>query len=81
MMSDLEMLLLRLWREALDDETVSLEDNFFELGGQSISAMQIISRLEVAQGLSLPIRLIFDHPTIPSLAIALEELKVEREIR
>jgi acyl carrier protein len=61
-----------IWRELLGLAQVGAHDNFFELGGHSLLAIQIISRLRQALGCDIPVRLLFDHPTVAALDAALE---------
>jgi non-ribosomal peptide synthetase component F/alpha-ketoglutarate-dependent taurine dioxygenase/aryl carrier-like protein len=49
-------------------EQLSVDDNFFDLGGHSLIAMQVTARLRDALGLDVPVRSIFEHPTIAGLA-------------
>ncbi|HEX8282849.1 MAG TPA: amino acid adenylation domain-containing protein [Pyrinomonadaceae bacterium] len=62
-----------LWSQLLGAETVGVADNFFALGGNSIFAIQLLSRLNRAFGLELPLRLVYDSPTVAGLAGAVVE--------
>jgi amino acid adenylation domain-containing protein/non-ribosomal peptide synthase protein (TIGR01720 family) len=63
-----------LWAEALGLDAVGRDDNFFELGGDSILSLQIASRAS-REGLRIPPRKIFEHPTVAALARALAGLQ------
>ena len=68
-----------LWREVLGVEDVSRSDHFFELGGQSLLAAQIISRLRKELQVEIPLRLIFEAPTVAQLAERVDEVLLRRE--
>ena len=53
-----------IWGEVLKLERVSRNDNFFELGGHSLLATQVISRLRNSLQIELPVRRIFEAPTL-----------------
>jgi acyl carrier protein len=59
--------LVRIWTDVLGVEDVGIDDDFLELGGQSLQAVQIITRIQEAFGVELPVRAIFEHPTIDEL--------------
>ncbi len=63
-----EAALVNIWEEALGIEGVGVRDNFFALGGHSLLATRVISRIWKNLGLSLPVRLLFEAPTIAQLA-------------
>ncbi|MCK9800928.1 amino acid adenylation domain-containing protein [Pseudomonas sp. MAFF 302030] len=59
-----ETLLAELWSQVLGVERVGLDDNFFELGGHSLTATRLVSRLRSSLGLEVPVRALFQHPTL-----------------
>ncbi|HEX8272304.1 MAG TPA: beta-ketoacyl synthase N-terminal-like domain-containing protein [Longimicrobiaceae bacterium] len=75
--SELESRLAGIWGELLGMEGLGVHDNFFELGGHSLLALQIASRVREAFGVELPLRAIFEAPTVAGLAAAVEELVFE----
>ncbi|MGH9370512.1 MAG: amino acid adenylation domain-containing protein, partial [Vicinamibacterales bacterium] len=67
----LQSALASIWRDLLRIDTIGIHDSFFELGGHSLLAMQVVSRLRDAIGVEVPVRLLFERPTINGLAEAL----------
>jgi len=64
----LEAALAGIWAELLEVERVGVEDNFFDLGGHSLLAIQVMTRVREACGAELPLRALFDLPTVAKLA-------------
>jgi len=62
-----------MWVQILGVEPVGIYDNFFELGGHSLLATQLISRLENCFEVELPLRRLFEEPTVAGLATAIQE--------
>jgi amino acid adenylation domain-containing protein/non-ribosomal peptide synthase protein (TIGR01720 family) len=63
----IEEALCEMWREVLRIERVEqvgIHDNFFELGGHSLLATQVISRVREAFQVDVPLRTLFEHPTV-----------------
>jgi amino acid adenylation domain-containing protein len=63
--------LVAIWKEVLRLERVGIRDNFFEVGGHSLLATQVVSRIRAACGVQVTIRMLFESPTIESLAVAM----------
>src|SRR6185436_7667313 len=64
-----------IWEELLGVERVGIEDNFFDLGGHSLLATQVVGQVRSALGVELPLRAVFEHPTIAGLSEGLLELR------
>jgi acyl transferase domain-containing protein len=63
-----EQQIARIWQEALGLDEVGIHDNFSQLGGHSLLAIRIVSELRRAFQIDLPMRALFDAPTIAELA-------------
>jgi amino acid adenylation domain-containing protein/non-ribosomal peptide synthase protein (TIGR01720 family) len=63
-----EETLAALWADLLRVERVGAEDNFFTLGGHSLLGTQMLSRVADATAVELPLRALFDAPTVAGLA-------------
>jgi amino acid adenylation domain-containing protein len=63
-----EEILVGIWSQVLERERIGVHDNFFEIGGHSLSATQVMSRIRSAFHVEIPVRQIFESPTIGELA-------------
>ncbi|BAU12353.1 McnC protein [Leptolyngbya sp. NIES-3755] len=70
-----ELKLLEIWKELLRINHATVHDNFFELGGHSLLATQMTSRVRDAFGVELPLKNVFEAPTIAQLAPVLDQLQ------
>ena len=68
----LEETLAGIWRETLSVAQVGVESNFFDLGGHSLLATRVVSQIREKFGIELPLRVLFESPTISGLAQHIE---------
>jgi len=66
--------LSRIWKEALGTTRVSPEENFFDLGGDSLAAITVVAAIYNEFSVEIPIRILFDNPTINEFSEALVEI-------
>ena len=64
-----------IWSAVLGIERIGLHDNFFALGGHSLKAAQVVARVRAAFQSEIPLRLVFEYPTIAELAAVIDSLK------
>jgi amino acid adenylation domain-containing protein/non-ribosomal peptide synthase protein (TIGR01720 family) len=70
--TQVEELIAGVWAGVLGVEQVGVEDNFFELGGHSLKGTQVISGIYEVLGVRLPLRTLFENPTLDALAKRVE---------
>jgi amino acid adenylation domain-containing protein len=68
-----EEVLARIWSELLGVERVGVAEDFFELGGHSLLATQLMSRVREEFSVEVPLRQLFEQPTVRGLGLAVEE--------
>jgi amino acid adenylation domain-containing protein len=74
----LEQEIAEIWSEVLGIQSIGVHDNFFDLGGHSLLATQLTSRLRKRLSVDIPLRSLFESPTIASLALAIVQAKASQ---
>ncbi|HNJ40870.1 MAG TPA: amino acid adenylation domain-containing protein, partial [Acidobacteriota bacterium] len=70
-----EEILAALWAEVLGLEQVDIHTSFFDLGGHSLLATQVLSRMKETFEVTLPLRVMFENPTVVAIATAIDEAR------
>ena len=76
---DLECQLHGIWAEVLGHDDFGISDNFFAIGGHSLAAARVASHIEQRLGSALPLAVLFENPTIATLASLLVSMDPETE--
>ena len=72
--NDMEEVLVGIWGELIGDVRIGVRDDFFELGGHSLHATRHMHRVRELLGVEMPLRTLYEAPTIEALAGRVEEL-------
>ncbi|MEO7583970.1 MAG: amino acid adenylation domain-containing protein [Ferruginibacter sp.] len=72
--NSLEAKLVNMWQQLLHVPQVGIHDNFFELGGHSLLVMRLVSAIRKELAVEIPVKSLFNHPTIASLVLYLQEV-------
>ncbi len=75
--SDVESRLADIFQELLGIEPIGIHDNFFALGGDSLTGTVLISQVRKHFQVELPVRSLFEAPTVDELALVIEEILIE----
>ncbi|HEX5884419.1 MAG TPA: amino acid adenylation domain-containing protein [Pyrinomonadaceae bacterium] len=71
--TDMEVMVAEIWRQTLGITQVGVGSNFFDLGGHSLLGTRVMSQIRENCGIELPLRVLFEAPTVAALARRLEE--------
>jgi acyl carrier protein len=72
-----ETAVAQIWCEVLNLKEAGMYDNFFDRGGHSLLVTQVMSRVRERFHVDLPIRRLFEQPTIAATAALIEELLIQ----
>lgn len=75
-----EEILAGIWADILGLPRAGIHDDFFQLGGHSLRATQLLSRIRNAFSVELPLKLIFDAPTIAAIAEEIDRQRGQRQV-
>ena len=72
--------LAAIWSEVLGIEKIGIHDNFFQLGGHSLTATQALARAQEAFTVEVPLREVFERPTIAAIAELIDQALLEQQV-
>jgi acyl transferase domain-containing protein/acyl carrier protein len=75
--SEAEKIIAAVWQELLGLEHVGVNDNFFDLGGHSLLGVQLTARLREIFCVDIPLRSLFEHPTVAKIAEVIESRLID----
>lgn len=70
----IEVELVKIWQKVLEVNPISIEDNFFALGGHSLLITQLMSSIDLAFQIKIPIKTLFESPTLTRMADSIDTL-------
>jgi acyl carrier protein len=73
--SELERVLCGMWQDVLGLDRIGVHDDFFEVGGNSLVAVQLLARIRKEAGEKIPMRTLFEEPTVARMAVAITGLR------
>ena len=72
--NEIEKKIVEMWQSLLGIEKIGIYDNFFQLGGHSLLGIRLLSRLQEAFQVDIPLKTLFDAPTVIELTRLIEEM-------
>ena len=75
---DLEMNIAEIWKTILGFERIGIHDNFYDMNGDSLTATQMVTRLQQVYPIEIPLKAFLEKPTIADLAEVIKELLMEK---
>lgn len=78
--TETEEKLVLIWKAVLNLDTIGVKDNFFELGGHSLKATTLVSRIHKEMNIDLPLRTVFQSPTIEDMEEVISEMEHQQHV-
>jgi amino acid adenylation domain-containing protein len=69
--NDREKKITEIWQSILEVPQIGIHDTFFSLGGHSLMAIRVVARMRKEFQIEIPLRMLFEHPTVAKLAAAI----------
>ena len=66
--AEVDKILMRIWKDVFNIPTLAMDDDFFLLGGNSLQATQVVSRVRQSLGVEIPLKVMFEAPTVNRLS-------------
>ncbi|WP_387464065.1 phototemtide A non-ribosomal peptide synthetase PttB [Photorhabdus sp. RM323S] len=79
--SSQEKILCKIFEEVLGFESIGINDSFFKLGGNSLLAIQLLIRLRIQLNIELPLKAIFESPTVKELSKVIADTDKQYSLR
>jgi len=76
--NETETAIAGLWTQLLDIQQIGVHDNFFQLGGHSLSATRLVSMIHESFEIDLPLKQVFESPTVEALALVIETILIQQ---
>lgn len=76
--TDIEKKLSLVWKTILNIDSIGINDNFFEVGGESLRAVYLIAEINKLFFVELPVKAIWDAPTVKQLCVMIEEYQLKQ---
>lgn len=73
--TETERVVQEIWARVLQREDIGIRDNFFDLGGHSLLATRVVAHVNAAVEVDLPLRRLFEAPTLADLATVIDALE------
>ncbi len=70
----IEEVLVSIWAQILGNREIGVLDNFFQMGGHSLLATQLLAEIRTKLGVEVPLRSLFENPTIEGLSNSIESM-------
>jgi acyl carrier protein len=72
--NDTQKRLVTIWTQLLGVDRIGINDDFFELGGHSLLGTRVLARVQETFGVKLPLRALFEAPTVAQLGERVDTL-------